>query len=756
MVAVSIIFPVTAQEASLIPQRVSGESHNEIAELQTIRFVGCSATSPDQLIGIIQSRESELSLTRSLGLYYYENLVRNPATPQPIMATLRRVQRDLREELLYFSAARASDDSVALLEYLDQNGFHLAKVSWRFFRDTDVRKNVLEFTIQEGPRAAIDTVLVFGLDSVPTDILTQVHGARSVKHGDAFSESDLNKDLQAMTRVLQNNGYYRAGYKRPTQKISEDALHDTLAVVFVPGPRMRIGAIEFEENANGFPSVTESMRRRQLEFETNEWYSRDKVELSRSNLVQLGVFELATIDTLEADLLHSTDTLGADSFLVMRVFTLNSKPYELGANFLLFQTALDNYLNAGVGATYQHRNVFGGAQVGSITAQYILQDLSRIFQGQPLEREALLSGVVAWPSLLRVWDWRAGLQTNAYYSERQLVSPFRLQSVGIGGRLPVNLPQYRGINGFDLNIGFERQVPRDFQGALDSALKDAETPEEIAFVYSTFNQFLVLDNYIKTTGNLITGIYTGFNIRGEHRDNPVDPRRGYFANFSLELGMGAGQFVRGQAFLSNIFPLSERSGLATKVRLGHIQLLDFTRGSTTDTNTYVTLERQFFAGGAASIRSYPSRALHDPNSGVLDATDASTELVLNNTVGSGTLIELSCEYRYQLPKPRGWDPIWSNMVSNSGFAAFMDIGNAFNRMTVEKYGTMQLKDVWQGSVIAVGLGYRFLTPVGPFRVDYATSVYDPLQTTGKWIWSGRSNIMSSDYWELSIGLGHPF
>ena len=55
----------------------------------------------------------------------------------------------------------------------------------------------------------------------------------------------------------------------------------------------------------------------------------------------------------------------------------------------------------------------------------------------------------------------------------------------------------------------------------------------------------------------------------------------------------------------------------------------------------------------------------------------------------------------------------------------------------------------------MGIGYRFETPVGPFRVDYATSVYDPLRPTDKWI-VGRRGVMNSGNWQLSIGLGHAF
>ena len=196
--------------------------------------------------------------------------------------------------------------------------------------------------------------------------------------------------------------------------------------------------------------------------------------------------------------------------------------------------------------------------------------------------------------------------------------------------------------------------------------------------------------------------------------------------------------------------------IATKVKLGHIQLLEFERGSPIDTNTYVPLERQFFAGGAASIRSFPARLLHDPNSGSLGLEDPNDERILSNVVGSGTLLELGMEFRFKFERPRGATGLWAQTVERSGITLFTDVGNAFNRLTTDLYGSMRLEDLWRGSVVALGIGYRFDTPVGPFRIDYATSVYDPTRPNGQVIWNGRQNVMGSENWQLSIGLGHAF
>jgi hypothetical protein len=129
--------------------------------------------------------------------------------------------------------------------------------------------------------------------------------------------------------------------------ISSDGTHDSILAVFHPGPRARITQIIFEENVNGYRSVNESTRRRQLEFKEGDWYNLSDIEQSRTLLMQLGVFEVVVIDTASVVFVDSAGRQMSDSNVSLRVFTKNSKDYDVGANLMLFQTAVDNYLNVG-------------------------------------------------------------------------------------------------------------------------------------------------------------------------------------------------------------------------------------------------------------------------------------------------------------------------------------------------------------------------------------------------------------------------
>ncbi|MFN5876744.1 MAG: BamA/TamA family outer membrane protein, partial [Ignavibacteria bacterium] len=223
------------------------------------------------------------------------------------------------------------------------------------------------------------------------------------------------------------------------------------------------------------------------------------------------------------------------------------------------------------------------------TLQYVLQDVSRATQGQPLESEALASLVLVWPNIGRLFDQRVALQTSTFYSARQLITPFRLESFGLNARAPISLYSHTFFNGIDLTVGLERQIPLNFDNTLNRAFSEAKTAEDTVYVLNTFNQFLVLSNYLRNSQDFFTGLNAGFTLRGDHRNNPVNPTRGTLSSISFEWGWGAGKYIRGQGFVSSAFGVGKRLVGATKIKLGHIALLDFVRGDSTKNNTYVPL-----------------------------------------------------------------------------------------------------------------------------------------------------------------------
>lgn len=122
---------------------------------------------------------------------------------------------------------------------------------------------------------------------------------------------------------------------------------------------------------------------------------------------------------------------------------------------------------------------------------------------------------------------------------------------------------------------------------------------------------------------------------------------------------------------------SPRNTLILSFQYGAITTNDFTR---------VPASQRFFAGGDRSIRGYKYRSV-------------APEDLEGNPVGGRYLEAGSVEYNYRFAD------LWS-------FAVFADTGRAFNNFSTSQK-------------IGAGIGIRWQSPVGPFRIDLAAPVSDP-------------------------------
>lgn len=121
----------------------------------------------------------------------------------------------------------------------------------------------------------------------------------------------------------------------------------------------------------------------------------------------------------------------------------------------------------------------------------------------------------------------------------------------------------------------------------------------------------------------------------------------------------------------------------------------------------IPADERFYAGGGGSIRGIPFQL-----AGPLDNN--------NDPTGGRSVLEASSEVRYQV-------------LGNVEAVLFLDGGSAFESELPE-FG-----DAWQ---FGTGAGIRYLTPVGPIRVDVGVPI------------DRRDNI--DDAWQLYISIGQAF
>ena len=173
----------------------------------------------------------------------------------------------------------------------------------------------------------------------------------------------------------------------------------------------------------------------------------------------------------------------------------------------------------------------------------------------------------------------------------------------------------------------------------------------------------------------------GLNWTWVDADDRAYPRRGLLFGFGLRGASTAllsdTNFLQGLLQLRWIYGLNDASRLLVRGNLGATAVDNFNKLPTS---------LRFFTGGDASVRGYAYESIGPTDS---DGT----------VIGGKNLVVASLEYEHR---------VWGDW----GVAAFVDTGDAFDGAS---------PDLKTG----VGLGLRWLSPVGPLRVDFASGLDRP-------------------------------
>jgi len=161
-----------------------------------------------------------------------------------------------------------------------------------------------------------------------------------------------------------------------------------------------------------------------------------------------------------------------------------------------------------------------------------------------------------------------------------------------------------------------------------------------------------------------------------HSDDQVDPSQGYRLEFKLAAAkegfLSDSDLLHTEVMLKGLTTLWQRHRFLGRLQLGSNLTGDYQN---------VPPSQRFFAGGDQSVRGYDYQKLSPTNSD-------------DEYVGGRYLFAASAEYQYSIADK------WR-------IAAFIDQGNAFNSLTRPDIQT------------SVGVGLRWVSPVGPIRVDLA-------------------------------------
>ncbi|ROM94510.1 autotransporter assembly complex family protein [Pseudomonas brassicacearum] len=181
---------------------------------------------------------------------------------------------------------------------------------------------------------------------------------------------------------------------------------------------------------------------------------------------------------------------------------------------------------------------------------------------------------------------------------------------------------------------------------------------------------------------LSTLLMPGISYSYLRSDNRIDPHNGYRLQFESKVakqGLGSdNNVVYGTALIKGITTVWDNHRFLARAQLG---------GSATNGYRTIPPSLRFFAGGDQSVRGYDYQSLSPENSA-------------GERVGGRYMVAGSVEYQYSIAEK------WR-------IATFVDQGNSFN--------TLDLPSLKTG----VGVGVRWVSPVGPIRLDLAHALDDP-------------------------------
>jgi outer membrane protein insertion porin family len=445
----------------------------------------------------------------------------------------------------------------------------------------------------------------------------------------------------------------------PRPELSADKTTAKMTYVIAEGPKIKVDQVTIRGNTFTHTNVIE----RTADLDKGDPFSYTKILQAQQNLYRLGIFQRVDIQPEQAG------TSVGDRNVTIQV----EEGKDLAVSGSAGMTKQSGLPFSPLGsASIAQRNLFG-------TGRYL--GLEGVFSKEReefflTEREPFIG------------PWDVPLQFNIFQSDEQRPHAHIRQRGGSVEASKVARLQTRWSIRYEYRIG--ECLPSTDPNATDDLCLQAE-------------QALIPGVDRAITNIKISSVTPTFFW--DRRDDPIEPHHGFFTSASIEyafpIGNAEADFTKEYAQATYYVPLTERTVFVVSSRAGLIQPRS---GST------VPFTERFTGGGESSHRAYQLDLLGDLcPAGNTDCSDY-TLIRLRDAnkqptgpiapIGGNALFITNLEYRF---------PIFSTV----GGALFTDVGNVFAKSTIRfnelRYG--------------VGTGIRYLSPVGPLRLDFGYKLH---------------------------------
>jgi outer membrane protein assembly complex protein YaeT len=584
----------------------------------------------------------------------------------------------------------AIDDAAFALElFYRSQGHAFARVDYELEDRPGAPVRAL-FRIDEGPRVRVGELALEGVTALePSRARAFLGGAAE---GGLYDAERLRAGAAQLAQHYQGLGYLRAVVGEPESVFSDDRSSARVRVAVVEGPLFRVTEVAFAGGAPEFAGHERELAARLAGRPFTRAVELELVSTVEEDYGHRGYPDIRA--SSEAEL----DEASGDVRLLTRVEP-GPRVVVMGLRVLGNQRAKDELvrerLGVRVGDVYDAEAVRAGFR--ELYATGLFQSIRIELAGEGSERELLIEVQEARSVEIRVEPgW------GSYEGPRVLLGITEKNFRGLGQR--VSLEGTASLLAQGLRLGW---VDPSFLGLpLTSELAFfAERREEPSFEYSRVGAgFFLRRRWSEEWSSSVGYEYRPTDVTDDDlqavptdiaddadvaviqtsmlwddRDNRLLPTCGRKASASLEWaddGLGSRvEFLRGQLDYSQLFRLPWETGLAASARTGVIAPAGMT--------DEIPLPERFFNGGESSVRSFRQDELGPSD-------------VSGDPIGGEAATTLNLELRRAI-------------AGNLAAALFADAGN----VTLEVQDYLRFEDFRYG----VGLGVRYLLPIGPVRLD---------------------------------------
>ncbi|MCX6121540.1 MAG: BamA/TamA family outer membrane protein [Ignavibacteriales bacterium] len=653
-----------------------------------IRFEGNEELNTDQFLAVIRTRETPWAVQKWIYNRFDKEIL-------------------FGKKPEYFDPITFVSDYQQIKKYYEDNGFFHAKVDTSIVVHPDKNKVFLTFSIVEGRRSLIDTILFLGLENLSSDIQEELSSNKQIIVGMPYIQTKVEAEYKRIVGLCANNGYVNV--KLVTVGAQRYASTDNISLVFVfdTGKRFTFGNISVEQDTTSQQYIDTTVVFEHLDFSTGEFYGEEKKIESERNLNRLGVFEAAKIENAIPN--NSSEISQIPIRIHVRTRPFQEFTPEVGIN------DENNAFNVLFGIGYNHRNFFGGARNFSTNLRLNVQSLQfgTIFKGNALKDSSLVSKI----------EWTTQITQPYFINNKTSIS------AAVSAILDKQSTYY--IPSLSFRLGTQSQTATYTRLFIDWSLQLSDPKTEAPLQYTS--TFFRDKGFEKQFNSFVT-----VTLQRDKRNDIFYPSEGIVQSISLEEGgfvprvlevtLPYAQYVKALLTGQWYWNPDKKQDLIWAVRLRTGAALLY---GVAPLNV-IPLTQRFYSGGSGSVRGWQARALGAPS---MTTTEREQ--------GSNALVEGNIEARIN---PWSTGSIGFIDLQKISFVLFYDFGNLWSAPQL-----MRLNEI----AMAFGFGLRYNTIAGPIRIDFGMKMYNPDPNEG-WVSSKRFFPETFNQGIIHLGVGHTF